>query len=207
VGDSGVNGCLVYSLETGSSSSSYISETPTTIGQDRLNIQFGDQYKLQSLTDDNVSAINVVANFTESNLSLNTTFQPRGSLLFNGGSGSFFWGSDFNQGWASPAAYTAGTFTINRTTHTIDSERSTIWYDRQWGDAAPTQIWHWFPIQLDNGIRISTWALPTDKDSDIKLFATVLYPNGRQEVVGVNPYIKPSDPWVFQHESHLVWVF
>lgn len=107
VGSGGANGCLVYSWETGSSSSSFITDTPTTIGQDRLKIQFGKQYELQSLTDDNISAISVVANYTESNFSLNTTFQPRGSLLFNGGSGSFFWGSDFNQGWASPAAYTS----------------------------------------------------------------------------------------------------
>jgi hypothetical protein len=204
VGGGGANGCLVYSLETGSSSSSYISDTPTTIGQDRLKIQFGKQYKLQSSTDDNISAINVVANYTESNFSLNTTFQPRGSLLFNGGSGSFFWGSDFNQGWASPAAYTTGTFTINATSHIIDSKRSTTWYDRQWGDTTPTQGWHWFPIQLDNGIRISTWIVPADKGSVIKAFATALYPNGRQEVVSVNPDVKPSDPWV-SSETNRTW--
>ncbi|KAL6906742.1 hypothetical protein GGI43DRAFT_431071 [Trichoderma evansii] len=195
-GGGGANGCLIYSFESGSSSSSYVSETPTAIGQDRLRIQFGEQYKLQSLTDDNVSAINVVANFTKSKFSLNTTFQPRGSLLFNGGSGSFFWGSDFNQGWASPAAYTTGIFTINGKAHTVDSKRSTTWYDRQWGDPNPTKGWHWIPIQLDNGIRISTWVLPTDNGSAIKAFATALYPNGRQEVVSVKPDIKPNDPWV-----------
>ncbi|PNP38255.1 hypothetical protein TGAMA5MH_09828 [Trichoderma gamsii] len=195
VGSGGANGCLVYSLETGSSSSSFITDIPTTIGQDRLKIQFGKQYELESLTDDNISAISVVANYTESNFSLNTTFQPRGSLLFNGGSGSFFWGSDFNQGWANPAAYTSGVFTLNGTTHTIDSKRSTTWYDRQWGDTTPTQGWHWFPIQLDNGIRISTWIVPADKGSAIKAFATALCPNGRQEVVSVSPDIKPSNPW------------
>ncbi|UKZ62353.1 uncharacterized protein TrAtP1_003603 [Trichoderma atroviride] len=141
VGGRGANGCLIYSLETGGSSSSYISDTPTTIGQERLKIQFGEQYELL-------------------------------------------------------AAYTTGTFTINGTTHKIDSRRSTTWYDRQWGDATPTQGWHWFPIQLDNGIRISAWVLPTDKGSPIRAFATALYPNGRQEVVSVNPDIKPSDPWV-----------
>ncbi|KAL7922728.1 hypothetical protein ACQKWADRAFT_326659 [Trichoderma austrokoningii] len=196
VGSGGANGCLIYSLEAGSSSSSYISDAPSTVGQDRLKIQFGEQYELHSLTDDNVSAINVVANFTESNFSLNTTFQPRGSLLFNSGSGSFFWGSDFNQGWASPAAYTTGTFTVNGSTHAVDPKRSTTWYDRQWGDTNPTQGWHWFPIQLDNGIRISTWVLPTDNGSTTKAFATALYPNGRQEVVSVSPDVKPSDPWV-----------
>ncbi|UKZ73248.1 hypothetical protein TrVFT333_000890 [Trichoderma virens FT-333] len=189
------NGCLVYSLDSGSFSSSFVSGTPTAVGQDRLKIQFGEQYELHSLTDDNISEISVIANFNGSNFSLNTTFQPRGSLLFNGGSGSFYWGSVFNHGWASPASYTTGTFTINGTTHIVDPKRSTTWYDRQWGEENPMQGWHWLPIQLENGIRISTWVLPTEQGA-LKAFATALYPNGEQEVVSVNPDIKPSDVWV-----------
>ncbi|RFU75587.1 hypothetical protein TARUN_6647 [Trichoderma arundinaceum] len=195
MGKISANGCLVYSLETGGFSSSFVPGAPTTVGQDRLRIKYGEQYELQSLTDDNVSAINVVANFTESNFSLNTTFQPRGSLLFNGGSGSFYWGSFFNNGWASPTSYITGTFNINGTTHVVDPKRSTTWYDRQWGEGTPTKGWHWVPIQLENGIRISTWVLPTEEGA-LKAFATVLYPNGHQEVVSVNPDIKPSDSWV-----------
>ncbi|KAL7914674.1 hypothetical protein GGI35DRAFT_154279 [Trichoderma velutinum] len=191
-----VNGCLIYSLESGGSSSSFIAGKLTTFGQDKLKIQFGDQYELHSLTDDNISTINVIANYTESNFSLNTTFQPRGSLLFNGGSGSLYWGSVFNQQWSSSAAYTTGTFIINGTRHTVDPKRSTTWYDRQWGEENPTQGWHWFPIQLENGVRISTWVIPTEQGDAIKAFATALYPNGEQEVVSVNPDIKPKDAWV-----------
>ncbi|PKK46003.1 hypothetical protein CI102_8205 [Trichoderma harzianum] len=194
-GDS-ANGWLIYSLESGGSSSSFIAGKLTTFGQDKLRIQFGDQYELHSLTDDNISAINVIANYTESNFSLNTTFQPRGSLLFNGGSGSLYWGSVFNHQWSSSAAYTTGTFSTNGTRHTIDPKRSTTWYDRQWGEENPTQGWHWFPIQLENGVRISTWVIPTEQSDAIKAFATALYPNGEQEVVSVNPDIKPKDAWV-----------
>lgn len=194
-GDS-ANGWLIYSLESGGSSSSFIAGKLTTFGQDKLRIQFGDQYELHSLTDDNISAINVIANYTESNFSLNTTFQPRGSLLFNGGSGSLYWGSVFNHQWSSSAAYTTGTFSTNGTRHTIDPKRSTTWYDRQWGEENPTQGWHWFPIQLENGVRISTWVIPTEQSDAIMAFATALYPNGEQEVVSVNPDIKPKDAWV-----------
>ncbi|KAL5088873.1 hypothetical protein Trisim1_006288 [Trichoderma cf. simile WF8] len=190
------NGCLIYSLESGGSSSSFIAGKLTTFGQDKLRIQFGDQYELHSLTDDNISAINVIANYTESKFSLNTTFRPRGSLLFNGGSVSLYRGSVFNHQWSSSAAYTTGTFTINGTRHTIDPKRSTTWYDRQWGEENPTQGWHWFPIQLENGVRISTWVIPTEQGDAIKAFATALYPNGEQEVVSVNPDIKPKDAWV-----------
>ncbi|PTB69931.1 hypothetical protein BBK36DRAFT_1110246 [Trichoderma citrinoviride] len=189
------NGCLVFSLETGGFSSSFAQATPTLVGQDRLRIKFGEQYELHSLTDDNISSIGVIANFSNSNFSLDTTFQPQGSLLFNGGSGSFFWGSVFNQGWASPSSYTTGTFTLNGTKHIIDSNRSTTWYDRQWGEETPSKGWYWVPIQLENGIRISTWIVPTEQGA-LKAFATALYPDGRQEIVGVNPDIKPRDPWV-----------
>ncbi|KAK1246971.1 hypothetical protein MKX08_000773 [Trichoderma sp. CBMAI-0020] len=75
----------------------YISDTPTTIGRGRLKIQFGEQYELQSLACNDISTINFIANFAENNFSLHTIFQPRGSLLFNGGIGGFFWGTDFNK--------------------------------------------------------------------------------------------------------------
>lgn len=80
---------------------------------------------------------------------------------------------------------TQGTLEVNNHQYTIDPDQSIGWYDRQWGDflAAPTGMWFWTAIQLDNKISINLrmivdakTKLPKPEECD----ATILMPNGYQ---------------------------
>lgn len=78
------------------------------------------------------------------------TFDTAGPVLYNGGVGSFRWGSGPNltNEWSMPAGKTAG-YIINADGKkvSIDPSRSITWYDRQWGGQQPTN-WTWFEIHL-----------------------------------------------------------
>ncbi|MDT7814613.1 MAG: hypothetical protein QOJ42_4529, partial [Acidobacteriaceae bacterium] len=75
----------------------------------------------------------------------------------------------------------------------VDGKRYQVegvsWFDRQWGQMAPSfwehMQWSWMGISLDNGDRISLWDI-IDGDKE-HAFATLLHPDGRHEIVDVEP--------------------
>ncbi|KAH8798540.1 hypothetical protein F5884DRAFT_813708 [Xylogone sp. PMI_703] len=78
------------------------------------------------------------------------TFDTAGPVLYNGGTGSFQWGSGPNltNEWSMPAGRTSGHITnANGEKVSIDASRSITWYDRQWSGQNPTN-WTWFQIHL-----------------------------------------------------------
>src|SRR5262249_51785177 len=61
------------------------------------------------------------------------------------------------------------------------------WLDHQWGtwDWSTLQKWTWMPLQLSNGDRLNLWDVFA-QGGELH-YATVLHPDGTEEIVAVNP--------------------
>jgi len=93
---------------------------------------------------------------------------------------------DINYEYALPNMKTAGSVVVDGKRYQVDG---VSWFDRQWGQMAPSfwahKQWSWMGISLDNGDRISLWDI-IDGDKE-HAFATLLHPDGRHEIVDVEP--------------------
>ncbi|MFD4510646.1 lipocalin family protein [Streptomyces sp. NPDC058457] len=114
---------------------------------------------------------------------IDVTFRPHGSVLYNMGTGYFPMFGDAkypNYEYALPTVDTSGTLTLNGRTEKVRGES---WVDRQWGPlpdvASGDASWAWMNLNLSNGDRVSVWNTKYDKQNN---FATVLKPDGTQTV-------------------------
>jgi hypothetical protein len=130
------------------------------------------------------SAIHVTGRFQRINVDL--TLAQQGPLLANLGTGILPFYGDINYEYALPSMKTSGSVVVDGKPYQVAGES---WFDRQWGQMAPSfwvhMKWTWMGISLDNGDRISLWDI-IDGDKE-HAFATMLHPDGRHEIVDVEP--------------------
>jgi predicted secreted hydrolase len=130
------------------------------------------------------SAIHVTGRFQRINVDL--TLANQGPLLANLGTGILPFYGDINYEYALPSMKTVGSVVVDGKRYQVDG---VSWFDRQWGQMAPSfwahMKWSWMGISLDNGDRISLWDI-IDGDKE-HAFATLLHPDGRHEIVDVEP--------------------
>ena len=113
--------------------------------------------------------------------SIDVTLRPRGSTLYNMGTGYFpmFGDANYpNYEYALPTVDTVGTLTFNGRTEKAAGQS---WVDRQWGPLPDLSTgrasWSWMNLNLSNGDKISVWNQKYDQQAN---FATILKPDGTQ---------------------------
>lgn len=130
---------------------------------------------------------------------------PEGYAIYNGGTGKFpLVGMNIYQ-YSIPTIATHGTISIDQTIFEVEGQS---WFDRQW-EVDLTQLpqipsgsqqtfklpkWGWMDLNLDNQVHMSLWF--ANEENREHAFATVLHPDGQQEVVAVSPVLtQASMPW------------
>jgi predicted secreted hydrolase len=135
------------------------------------------------------SAMHVTARFQRININL--TLAHQGPLLANLGTGLIPLYGDINYEYALPSMKTTGSVVVDGKPYQVTGAS---WFDRQWGRLGPSfwthKKWTWMGISLDNGIRISLSDI-FEGDQE-HAFATMLYPDGRHEIVDVEPLVEGS---------------
>jgi hypothetical protein len=130
------------------------------------------------------SAMQVTGRFQRINVDL--TLAHQGPLLANLGTGILPFYGDINYEYALPSMKTVGSVVVDGKRYEVDG---VSWFDRQWGQMSQSfwahMQWSWMGISLDNGDRISLWDI-IDGDKE-HAFATLLHPDGRHEIVDVEP--------------------
>jgi hypothetical protein len=130
------------------------------------------------------SAMHVTGRFQQINVDL--TLAHQGPLLANLGTGILPFYGDINYEYALPNMKTSGSVVVDGKPYQV---AGTSWFDRQWGQMGPSfwvhMKWTWMGISLDNGDRISLWDI-IDGEKE-HAFATMLHPDGRHEIVDVEP--------------------
>ena len=115
---------------------------------------------------------------------IDLTLAAQGPVLYNNGTGlmPFLGGTSYY--YSLPKLATQGTITENHHTYPVTGES---WLDRQWGtwDWSTVQKWTWMALQLSNGDRVNLWDLFAQGNA--VHYATVLHPNGSEEIVAVQP--------------------
>src|SRR5258705_2715872 len=124
-----------------------------------------------------------------SRIQLDLMLAQQGPLLANLGTGLLPFYGDIKYEYALPNMKTAGSVVVDGKRYQVDG---VSWFDRQWGQMPPSfwahKQWSWMGISLDNGDRISFWdIIEGDKEH---AFATMLHPDGRHEIVDVEPLAK-----------------
>ena len=119
-------------------------------------------------------------------INVDLTLAHQGPLLASLGTGILPFYGDINYEYALPSMKTVGSVVVDGKRYQVDG---VSWFDRQWGQMASSfwahMKWSWMGISLDNGDRISLWDI-IDGDKE-HAFATLLHPDGRHEIVDVEP--------------------
>jgi predicted secreted hydrolase len=153
-----------------------------TLAGDRLNVGT----PAGSMTG---TAENMLVTGKFARVSVDLRARHSGPMLANLGNGVLPFFGDINYEYALPSMATSGSVVIDGRAYQVTG---TSWFDRQWGNMAPSfwgaHRWTWLGISLDNGDRISLWDIL--HEGRTRTFATVLHPNGGQEVVDVAPLAK-----------------
>jgi len=158
-------------------------DSETTLSTASLNVQTPSG----GLTGD-ASAMHVTARFQRININL--TLAHQGPLLAALGTGIIPFYGDINYDYALPSMTTSGSVVVDGKSYQV---AGTSWFDRQWGRMGPSFLhkkWTWMGICLDNGIRITLSDI-FEGDQE-HAFATMLHPDGRHEIVDVEPLAKGS---------------
>src|ERR1700738_1058536 len=135
------------------------------------------------------SAIQVTGRFQRINVDLRLAQQ--GPLLANLGTGILPFYGDINYEYALPSMKTTGSVVVDGKPYQV---AGVSWFDRQWGQMAPSfwteKHWSWMGVSFDNGDCISLWdIIEGDKEH---AFATMLHPDGRHEIVDIEPLAKDA---------------
>jgi predicted secreted hydrolase len=124
---------------------------------------------------------------------IDVTLDALGPVLYNYGTGvmPYLGGSSFY--YSLPSAATTGTLVENGHSYPVTGQS---WVDHQWGswDWSTLQKYTWMSLQLSDGDRVDLF------DSFVSgtenSFATVLHPDGTEQVVSVDPLApSTSDFW------------
>jgi predicted secreted hydrolase len=148
----------------------------------------------------NASAMHVTGRFQRINVDL--TLAHQGPLLANLGTGILPFYGEINYEYALPNMKTVGSVVVDGKHYQVDG---VSWFDRQWGQMAQSfwahMKWSWMGICLDNGDRISLWDI-IDGDKE-HAFATLLHPDGRHEIVDVEPLaLGATNIWISAASGH-----
>ena len=146
------------------------------------------------------SAMHVTGRFQRIDVDL--TLAHQGPLLANLGTGILPFYRDINYEYALPSMRTTGSVVVDGKFYQV---AGVSWFDRQWGQMAPSfwteKHWSWMGISLDNGDRISLWDI-IDGDQE-HAFATLLHPDGRHQIVDVEPLAKgATNIWKSEATGH-----
>jgi hypothetical protein len=147
------------------------------------------------------SAMHVTGRFQRIN-NVDLTLAQQGPLLANLGTGLLPFYGDINYEYALPSMKTTGSVVVDGKPYQV---AGMSWFDRQWGQMAPSfwahHQWSWMEISLDNGDCISLWdIIEGDKEH---AFATMLHPDGRHEIVDIEPLAKDAASiWKSAATSH-----
>ncbi len=130
------------------------------------------------------SAMHVTARLER--IDINLTLAHQGPLLANLGTGLIPLYGEINYEYALPNMKTSGSVVVDGKPYQV---AGASWFDRQWGRLGPAfwkhKKWTWLGISLDNGVHISlSDIIEGDKEH---AFATTLHPDGRHEIVAVEP--------------------
>jgi predicted secreted hydrolase len=130
------------------------------------------------------SAMHVTARLQR--IDINLTLAHQGPLLANLGTGLIPLYGEINYEYALPNMKTSGSVVVDGKPYQV---AGASWFDRQWGRLGPAfwkhKKWTWLGISLDNGVHISlSDIIEGDKEH---AFATTLHPDGRHEIVAVEP--------------------
>jgi predicted secreted hydrolase len=130
------------------------------------------------------SAMHVTARLQR--IDINLTIAHHGPLLANLGTGLIPLYGEINYEYALPNMKTSGSVVVDGKPYQV---AGASWFDRQWGRLGPAfwkhKKWTWLGISLDNGVHISlSDIIEGDKEH---AFATTLHPDGRHEIVAVEP--------------------
>lgn len=128
---------------------------------------------------------------------IDVTLRPRGSVLYNLGTGYFPMFGDAkyaNYEYALPTVDTSGTLTRGGRTAKL---RGQSWLDRQWGPlpdlTAGSASWSWMNLNLSNGDKVSVWN--QTRDGKKNNFATIVKPDGTQTVTEATLTPDESTRW------------
>lgn len=124
---------------------------------------------------------------------IDLTLSARGPVMYNNGTGlmPFFGGTSYY--YSLPRLATQGILTENGHTYQVSGQS---WMDRQWGswNWNAIQKWTWMPIRLSNGDILNLWDLFEQGGSESH-YATVLHPDGNEEIVAVDPLADGTSAW------------
>ncbi len=191
--------CISFTNE---STGEYIQDSRTfkladiEVAEDKLNLST----PISSFKGD----INKMTLFADcGNIKMNIELVPMNYPLLNGGTGCFnMLDMDIYQ-YSLPTLETTGTLNVKGKEYKLNCM---TWLDRQWQiNKSPNMTWGWMDFNLSTGEYISLW-FPVDKNIE-KPFATVLYPDGTQKVVKVDPIIETarnfwkSDVYIYDYPT------
>ena len=131
----------------------------------------------------------------------NLTSTANGPNFFDIGSGTYYRGGYQTNEWAVPDGYVTGSITIDGKEVKMVSSSSTSWFDRQWGFGLGPSGWSLFILYLNNGIKSTIWNSEPVDGSDALRVATLLYPDGHHEVVGIDPDFRPTNSFHGQYTN------
>ena len=110
-----------------------------------------------------------------------------GPAMYSNGTGLFPFLGGTSYYYSLPHLRSSGTLILNGKSFSVTGES---WLDRQWGSWNWGQLkrWTWMAIQLNDGVSLNLWDL-FDAQGE-QHWATVLYPDGSENVVSVDPLAK-----------------
>jgi predicted secreted hydrolase len=151
----------------------------TSISDSSLDVRMPDA-SLSGPLDD----MHLTANLPNGMGTLNLALDATGPTLYDNGTGLFPFLGGTSYYYSLPWVQTTGTLTLSGKSTSVSG---TSWLDRQWGNWNWDALnrWTWMALQLSNGRALNLWDL-FDTSGETH-WATVLNPDGSEQVVSVDP--------------------
>lgn len=160
-----------------------------------------DRFEIFSTTKDNTSSL--VCKSKVEGAEFDFAISPRGPNLYAGGSGTFFWGTDWTYQMSYPEMWVTGTFKYKGETVSVVSEKSMAWLDRQYGVGLAGNGWDLYMLIFENGMKASIWRSEACPPNTKQYMATILYPDSHHEVYPLDDHVEHSQPYVSKDSGYL----
>ncbi|KAH6668264.1 hypothetical protein B0J14DRAFT_158268 [Halenospora varia] len=201
---------LITDITDKSSYGTAMTDPDATLSTDTFNFQ-SKGFKTYATTPDLFSTMVSISSVPNATFSL--VSRPKGPNLYHAGSGSYFWGDDRTFEHAAPELYITGNLTYKGQTVDVIPEKSTGWYDRQYGPGYVSAGWNLFMFYLQNGVKGCVWHTHPVNGGPVLRMATVLFPDGHHEIYTVADDIHPAIPFTSKltnatyyrhHQVHII---